>query len=104
MRDKLPDRRLSVNMKIDFETGSGAHIPLQVTFGFDEAGHVREVFCADFKSGSDNHAVVMDSCVLLSRLLQHGTDPDQLAASLCTPPSLIGTIAAAVARMNREWR
>ncbi len=83
--------------------GRGQVQPLQVTFGLDaETGTVREVFCADFKAGSDNHAVITDACVLLSRLMQHGTPLDELAASLCSPPSLIGVIAAAAAKFRHE--
>jgi hypothetical protein len=73
----------------------GKTISLTVTFGFNEAGEVREVFCADFKAGSDMHAAVTDACILMSRLLQHGDAPEELAKTLCEPPSLIGCIARA---------
>jgi hypothetical protein len=79
---------------------SGQEIALTVTFGFNMAGDVAEVFCDDFKAGSDMHATVMDACILLSRLLQHGDTPEELAATLCNPPSVIGTIAKAVSEIG----
>jgi hypothetical protein len=52
MRLKLPDRRPSVNVRIEWTMGRSQVQPLQVTFGLDaETGAVREVFCADFKAG-----------------------------------------------------
>jgi hypothetical protein len=102
MRDKLTDRRYSVNMHVPFVTPQGRMIKLLVTIGFDDSHRPREVFCADFKAGSDLHAVVMDACILLSRLLQHGDSPAELFASMCSPPSLIGTIAHAVAFQEVE--
>ena len=98
MRTRLPDRRPNVTTQVPFELASGAAVALTVTFGFDEVGDVREVFCDDFKAGSDMHATVMDACILLSRLLQHGDTPEALATTLCTPLSVIGTIAKAVAQ------
>lgn len=96
MRSKLPDKRPSNNFVVQHELASGQIIKLQVTVGFDKDWNVREVFCASAKTGSDNHALVMDACVLLSRLLQHGDSPADLVKSMCTPTSLIGSIAAAI--------
>src|SRR6516165_4581663 len=96
MRVRLPDRRPSITRYVAFFMNSGQVLALTVTFGFNEVGDVREVFCDDFKAGSDMHATVTDACILLSRLLQHGDTPEELAATLCNPPSVIGTIAKAV--------
>jgi hypothetical protein len=68
-----------------------------VTVGFDLEGKPREVFCADWKSGAAMHSIVIDACILLSRLLQHGDSPADLAVTLCQPPSVLGAIAAHVA-------
>jgi hypothetical protein len=103
MRTRLTDRRYSVTDRVPFVRSDGDEIRLTVTFGFDEEGQVREVFCADFKAGSDMHAAVMDACILLSRLLQHGDAPRELAATLCEPPSLIGCIAKAAAQIEAVW-
>jgi hypothetical protein len=95
MRTKLGDRRHSVTTCVLWTTNTGAEIKLQVTFGFYEDGELREAFCASFKAGSDLHDMATDSCVLLSRLLQHGDSAAELAAALGRPPSLIGSIALA---------
>lgn len=97
MRSKLPDRRLCVNVPVTFTSVSGTQHKLIITVGYDVTNYqLREVFCADFKAGSDTHATVMDACILLSRLLQHGDTPQELVASMCSPPSLIGTICKAI--------
>lgn len=98
MRNKLPDKRFSVNLPITHITTLQKEISLIITVGYNENREIKEVFCADFKAGSDNHAVVMDSCILLSRLLQHGDTPKQLLESMCLPLSLIGTICAALVK------
>jgi hypothetical protein len=102
MREKLTDRRASTNIAVDFVTAAGSTIKLQVTFGIDASGRVREVFCGNFKAGSDSHALIMDGCVLLSRLMQHNDSLDDLADTLCQPPSYLGTIAKAAAALNKE--
>lgn len=96
MRTKLSDRRASETRKITFAVESGGEMSVLITVGFDEEGEAKEVFCADFKAGTTLHSIVMDACVLFSRLLQHGDTPAELFASMCRPPSLIGAIAAAV--------
>jgi hypothetical protein len=100
MRTRLADRRASVTSRVIFAMADGKEIGLTVTFGLDQEGNVREAFCADFKAGSDLHAIVMDSCILLSRLLQHGDAPEELARTLCAPPSLIGCIAKAASEIG----
>ena len=96
-RQRLPDRRHSVTVKIPFTTDGGKAWSLLVTIGREAPGlPPREVFCADFKAGTTMHAVVTDSCILLSRLLQAGVTCEEIAASLCEPPSLIGTLTRAV--------
>lgn len=97
MRHKLPPKRGSVNVRLTHALTSGKNLEFIVTFGYDDEHQVREVFCSDFKAGSDTHANIMDACILLSRLLQHGDAPAALAESMCQPPSLLGTIARAIA-------
>ena len=98
MRTKLPDRRYSSTVRVPWSRYDGKGINIYVTIGFDTEGKAKEVFCADFKAGSANQAIVMDTCILISRLLQHGDLPSELKASMCEPPSLIGTIAEAIRR------
>lgn len=102
MRQKLDDRRPNVTCSVVWTSSHENAIKLLITVGFDKyTGKVQEVFCADFKAGSDLHAIVMDACILFSRLLQHGDTPAELAASMCSPPSMLGTIAAAVAAIEK---
>ncbi len=95
-RNKLDPRRLCINRHVTFQSAAGREIKLVVTIGFSNDGNASEVFCADFRAGSDNQALVMDACILLSRLLQHGDTPAELLQSMCSPPSLIGTICKAI--------
>ena len=96
MRTKLADRRSNMTVRIPYTKANGQTIYILVTFGYDRTGRPLEVFCADFKAGSETQALIMDACILLSRLLQHGDSPHELAESMCSPPSLIGSIAQAM--------
>lgn len=97
-RDKLPARRHAINRDVPYNTGNGT-IKIVVTVGYVQREgrfHVREVFCADFKAGTPIQSLAVDSCILLSRLIQHGDTPQDLLEHLCDPPSLIGTICKAI--------
>jgi hypothetical protein len=96
-RVRLDDRRPSITRAILVDMDGGQQIKILITIGFDKQEKPREVFCADFKAGTSMHAIVMDACILFSRLLQHGDTPDKLESSMCEPHSLLGAIAAAVA-------
>lgn len=94
-RTRPPNRRFSATRKIPVTLEGKDHM-VTVTVGFLD-GRPIEVFCASFKVGTSLNAIVGDACILLSRLLQHGDGPEELAKTLCTPPSLIGRVAQAVA-------
>lgn len=98
-RTKLPDRRPSITERVKLIVGNHEKNVL-MTFGFtDHTMKVpHEVFCADWKAGTALHDMVIDDCILVSRLLQHGDRASELVKTLCDPPSLVGQIAAAVAR------
>lgn len=96
-RNKLPDRRASETIKIKISLAGGKEQKILITIGFDDDGLPKEVFCADFKAGSDLHALIMDACILVSRCLQHGDTGAELLAAMCKGPSIIGSIVAAVA-------
>ena len=96
VRSKLPDRRRSLNIKLPVTLDAGKQVIIVITVGFDRDRRPMEVFCADFKAGTTLHSTVMDACILLSRLYQHGDNPDELAKTL-TEGSLISKIAQAVA-------
>ena len=98
-RSKLPDRRPSVTRVVEVFLDGGNPVKIMVTVGFCDDGRSMEVFCADFKAGTAIHAIIMDACVLLSRLLQYGDEPRDIADSMCQGPSVIGCIAQVVAEM-----
>ena len=100
-RQRLPDRRASVTDRVEFDS-AGRTYRVHVTVGFDAAGAPREVFCAAWKSGAELQSIVIDACILMSRLLQHGDDPVEIAATLCRPPSVLGQVAAVVAAHSAE--
>ena len=101
-RTRLPDRRPSETCKITFRYENDREQKILITIGFDSSGAPKEVFCADFKAGTTLHSIVMDACILVSRMLQHGDDPIELVNSMCRPHSLIGVILAAVAEYAGE--
>lgn len=101
-RTPLPNRRPALTVStghVSIDHGGIKH--LMLTIGYDAAGEPREVFCSDFKVGTEMNTLVGDACVMLSILLQHGADLHDIAAGLAEPKSIIGTIAAAVAAAPR---
>jgi hypothetical protein len=94
-RTRLPDRRPNTTIRVSWAQASGATRDVLVTVGWD-GRHIREVFTADFKAGSDHVGIVTDTCILISQLLQRGCTLDEMVDSMCEPPSLIGTIIKAM--------
>jgi hypothetical protein len=105
-RNKLPDefRRPSITAKIPVVLDEKNTFQILITVGFrdKELTQPYEVFCADWKAGTALHGIVMDSCIMFSRLLQYGDSPDELVKTFCTPPSLIGVIAETVCKLSRR--
>lgn len=107
-RTRLPDRRPALTKRITFtSSASGREMNIILSMGYEcTVDHiplaVKEVFCDDIKVGSDNQAIVMDACILISRLLQYGENPEELAQTMCAGPSVIGAIVAAVAEEHRN--
>lgn len=91
MRTKLPDRRYTETCNVEHQHNNGVITKLVISYGI-ENGKVTEAFCASFKAGSDMMSLVIDASILLSRVLQHGDDLQQISNSLCKPDSVIGTI------------
>lgn len=101
MRQTQPHRRPSENHIVTYHDALGNPWKIHVTFGLDDNGeHVREVFCSDFKEGTDYHHLAVDACILVSRLLQHGDTINELAATVGRPLSMIGALLVAAA----EWK
>lgn len=100
MRERLPNRRESENIGVEWITETARH-RFYVTAGYDRQGVVREVFYADgMKTGTDMRNTAQDACVLVSLLLQHGIVPAEIRKSLSVvpvagknvPASLVGAI------------
>lgn len=80
-RVKLPDRRPAVRLRMKWEDNQkNLHIA-DVSFGFDKAGAIREVFCLAKKEGSDLQGLVHDACIVTSIALQRGARVAELAKS-----------------------
>lgn len=94
MRKKLPSRRYIETHKITHATNDGSEQSLIVSYGVND-GQVQEVFCSSFKVGSDMMSLAIDASILLSRCLQHGDTLEELHQALCSPESIIGTLAKA---------
>jgi hypothetical protein len=100
-RERLPDRRGNNTCKVTYTSANGKETKLLITLGYDDGGRVKEIFCADFKAGSDYQAIVMDVCILLSRLLQHGDTPEEIVASL-TESSLVRTLVQTACELKEK--
>lgn len=110
-RHVLPSRRLCQTRKIVTPEGHSIYL----TVGFDpvETARPREVFySAGFKSGSQLEFQVQDACVLISLLMQHGHQPQDVARSLArdeqpsgqmTYASVIGLIVSELIRVDDEY-
>jgi hypothetical protein len=82
--------------------GNGVEVKLKITIGFTDRTMATpvQVFCADFKAGSDFHAIIMDGCILISRLLQFGDRPEDIKRSLAHP--LLITLVQAVEKIHEN--
>jgi hypothetical protein len=94
-RNRLPDRRPNETVELVFNG-----TPYAVTVGYFLAtGRVGEVFTHGAKVGSAMDAILDDTCVLISLLLQHGIEPKSLASSMGrhgdgqAPASIVGALA-----------
>ncbi len=92
-RERLPNRRPSETVTFDHDGTSYA-----LTIGFYLDGRPGEVFTGNAKVGSSMEAVLDDSAILISLLLQHGVEPAALARTVgrlgdgTAPASVIGAI------------
>ncbi|WP_170565890.1 TSCPD domain-containing protein [Ruegeria atlantica] len=93
-RQILPNRRLVETRRVETAFGQTAFISV----GYDPAEPLRprEVFySAGLKSGSDLEFLLHDMCVLVSKLLQCGMPPEDVAKSLSRQETAIGDITHA---------
>ena len=81
LRERLPDRRPSITRTINW---AGSEFSVSVGFWLD--GRPGEVFADGPREGSDLKALLADSAVLLSLLLQHNIEPAAIGYSLARVP------------------
>ena len=103
-RRRLPDRRPAETAVIEFDG-----MRFAVTIGFYPDGRPGEVFTHGAKVGSAMDGLLDDACVVVSRLLQHGVDPADLALGMGRlgddrPASVIGAVIDLAARLGTEVR
>jgi hypothetical protein len=89
----------------------GQELKMQVTFGLDQLGHVKEVFGRASKTGTDLQGLISDGCIAVSLLLQHGMSIEEVAVALGEnrpegeksgpPASPLGAIARAGVEVER---
>lgn len=98
-REKLPDRRQGVTVKLRYRKDEEGEIAFDATFNWQESGRVREVFCElPFKEGAHIRGLVDHACIAISVALQRGATMASLARTLVEddleqrPGSLIGLI------------
>ena len=101
-RNRLPDRRPNETVELVFNGTLYA-----VTVGYFLAtARIGEVFTHGAKVGSAMDAILDDTCVLISLLLQHGVEPKTLASSTGrhgdgrAPASIVGALADLLAELD----
>ena len=80
-RVELSPRRRSIT-----QAAQADGFEFHLTIGFDDLGHPKEVFADGAKYGTQMSALLSDVCIIISRSLQCGTSPQQLAKSLGRVP------------------
>lgn len=111
-RSRLPNRRMSMRERVEFEFSAKVVRSFEVTFGFDGEGAIREIFCAGAHTQSDLQGIIHDACIAASIALQHGARIADLAQSFGElrdegaedgpPASPLGAIARAGAALELE--
>jgi len=107
--ESLPNRRHHTALSVAWQAGA-QQAKAEVGIGFDDAGRVFEVFADGQKTGSQMEALLDDACILMSFLLQSGWRIADVAEKLkresveptAPAPSIIGQIAAIVARFEED--
>jgi hypothetical protein len=96
-RIRLPQRRAAETVEIEH---GGQRFT--VTTGFYPDGRPGEVFTHGIQTGSTLDALLADTCVLISLLMQHGVDAREFAPSMgrlggSEPASIIGAVIDLIA-------
>jgi hypothetical protein len=101
-RTRLPDRRAAET--VELEHGGQR---FTVTVGFYPDGRPGEVFVHGIRTGSSLDALLADACVVVSCLIQHGVEPQELAHGMgrlgnAEPASIIGVVIDLAAAASQE--
>ena len=100
-RTDLPTRHFSVTSKLTHERADSHSMNIIGTFSLDGKGKVRAVFCSSFKDGADLRALVIDACICLSLLLQHGYTARAIRDKLTpSPQSILSTLIEEAIRVE----
>jgi hypothetical protein len=99
VRDRLPNRRLSLTFDID---AGGLHY--SATVGFHENGRIGEIFIDGRKIGSAADAAARDSAITASIALQFGADIETIRKALCRDAcgKAVGPLGAALDMLSKE--
>ena len=80
-RVELSPRRRSIT-----QAAQADEFEFHLTIGFDDLAQPKEVFAGGIKYGTQMSALLSDAWVIISRSLQCGNSPQQLAKSLGRVP------------------
>lgn len=106
MREMLPPHRAAETIEMTVKLGNN-DIHFAATFGFNERGEVKELFCLAFKTGTDLQTLLHQSCMVISLALQHGASTAELARILgeddqSPPRSIIGAMIRTGVMLDQE--
>jgi len=98
-RIALPNRRHGVTVPVEHRGQTFA-----CTFSWADDGYIRECFMRSTKEGNDFSALMVDSCIAVSLLLQHGLHMADLVKAfgedIHGPQSALGAIARVGAELD----
>jgi hypothetical protein len=102
VRTPLKNRRHGLTIPVEHR-----HQTFDCTFSFNEAGECKECFMRSTKEGNDFSALMVDSAIILSMLLQHGLSMADMVRALGEDSaggaqSALGAIARAGAALDQR--
>lgn len=81
MRNKLPDRRIQITRSIPWD-----NTVWDLSVGFDHELNAKEIFVKGLKVGTAREALMDDTFILASHLLQRGMTTDEMQEALTREP------------------
>lgn len=109
MRARLPARRGSTTVRVDYADVLGLSLKAHVTYSRNDAGRIAEVFISAGKPGSQAEAAYRDAALVVSMALQHGTPLEDVAAAMTRdeagrPAGPLGVIMDVLMKEDRSAR